>query len=87
LRALEEAIESINADKRAAAQTFIDMEAPSMALAEVLEVLNDPDIRYTTTPENVTKYADFMAGVGSIKVRPPSWRDLFFPGIHHVPGG
>lgn len=87
LRALEEAIESINADKRAAAQTFIDMEAPSLALAEVLEVLNDPDIRYTTTPENVTKYADFMAGVGSIKARPPSWRDLFFPSIHHVPGG
>jgi NitT/TauT family transport system substrate-binding protein len=87
LRALEEAIESINADKRAAAQTFIDMEAPSMALAEVLEVLNDPDIRYTTTPENVTKYADFMASVGSIKARPPSWRELFFPSIHHVPGG
>jgi len=27
LRALEEAIESINADKRAAAQTFIDLKA------------------------------------------------------------
>jgi NitT/TauT family transport system substrate-binding protein len=87
LRALEEAIGSINADKRAAAQTFIDMEAQSMALAEVLEVLEDPDIRYTTTPENVMKYVDFMAGVGSIKLRPPSWQDLFFAGIHHLPGG
>jgi sulfonate transport system substrate-binding protein len=87
LQALEEAIASINADKRAAAQTFIDLEAQSMAIAEVLEVLNDPDIRYTTTPENVMKYADFMAGVGSVKARPHSWQELFFPSIHHVPGG
>jgi NitT/TauT family transport system substrate-binding protein len=87
LRALDEAIASINADKHAAAQTFIDMEAQSMPIAEVLEVLNDPDIRYTTTPENVMRYADFMAGVGSLKARPLSWQELFFPNIHHVPGG
>jgi NitT/TauT family transport system substrate-binding protein len=87
LQALEEAIASINADKRAAARTFIDLEAQSMLIAEVLEVLNDPDIRYTTTPENVIKYADFMVGVGSIKARPLSWQELFFPSIHHVPGG
>ena len=86
-KALEEAILSLNADKRAAAQTFIDMEAQAMPLAEVLEVLADPDIRYTTTPENIMKYADFMATVGSLKGRPSTWQDLFFPGIHHVPGG
>jgi NitT/TauT family transport system substrate-binding protein len=86
-KALEEAILSFNADKRAAAQTFIDMEAQAMPLAEVLEVLADPDIRYTTTPENIMKYADFMATVGSLKGRPSTWQDLFFPGIHHVPGG
>jgi NitT/TauT family transport system substrate-binding protein len=87
LHALHEAIASINADRPGAAQTFIDMEAQSMPIAEVLEVLNDPDIRYTTTPENVMKYADFMAGVGSLKARPLSWQELFFPNIHHVPGG
>jgi len=86
-KALEEAILSLNADQRAAAQTFIDMEAQAMPLAEVLEVLADPDIRYTTTPENIMKYADFMATVGSLKGRPSTWQDLFFPGIHHVPGG
>ncbi|HEU0159740.1 MAG TPA: ABC transporter substrate-binding protein [Hyphomicrobiaceae bacterium] len=86
-KALEEAILSLNADKRAAAQTFIDMEAQAMPLAEVMEVLADPDIRYTTTPENIMKYADFMATVGSLKGRPSTWQDLFFPGIHHVPGG
>ena len=87
LAALEEAIALINADKRAAAQTFIAMEGQGMQLNEVLDVLHDPDIRYTTSPENVMKYAEFMASVGSIKARPAAWQDLFFPSIHRVPGG
>jgi len=87
LKAHQEAIAFITADKRAAAQVFLDLEGQGMKLDEVLEVLNDPDIRYTTSPENVMKYADFMAGVGSLKQRPAAWQELFFPGIHAVPGG
>jgi NitT/TauT family transport system substrate-binding protein len=51
-----------------------------------VEVLNDPHVKFTTTPENVTKYANFMHDVGSIKNRPSSWKDLFFPEIHGAPG-
>ncbi len=87
LKALEAAIASINADKRAAAQTFLDMEGQGMKLDEVLEVLNDPDIRYTTSPESLMKYAEFMAGVGTLKAKPAAWQELFFPAIHAVPGG
>jgi len=87
LKAHQEATAFINADKRAAAQVFLDMEGQGMKLDEVLEVLNDPDIRYTTSPENIMKYAEFMAGVGSIKLRPAAWQDMFFPAIHAVPGG
>jgi NitT/TauT family transport system substrate-binding protein len=86
LKALEEAIAAINADKRAAAQTFLDMEGQGLKLDEVLEILNDPDIRYTTSPENLMKYAEFMNDVGSIKARPANWQEMFFPAIHHVPG-
>jgi NitT/TauT family transport system substrate-binding protein len=32
------------------------------------------------------KYANFMADVGTLKVRPASWKDLFFPEIHSVDG-
>jgi len=31
------------------------------------------------------KYADFMASVGSIKLRPARWQELFFPDIHGEP--
>jgi len=87
LKAFEAALASINADKRAAAETFLAMEKAGMTLDEVLEVLNDPDIRYTTSPENLMKYAEFMAGVGSLKARPAAWQEMFFPAIHGVPGG
>jgi NitT/TauT family transport system substrate-binding protein len=86
VKALQEAIAFINADKRGAAQIFLEMEGQGMKLDEILEVLNDPDMRFTTSPENVMKYAEFMAGVGSLKQRPATWQDMFFPAIHGVPG-
>ena len=87
LKALQEALAFIVTDKRGAAQTFLDMEGQGLKLEEVLEILEDPDVRYTTSPESLMKYADFMAVVGTIKQRPGRWQDLFFPAIHDVPGG
>ena len=49
-------------------------------------MLNDPAIVFTTTPQNVMKYVDFMAKIGAIKVKPDSWKDLFFPNIHGAAG-
>ena len=87
LGALEQAIGLINADKRAAAQTFLDMEGQGMKLDEVLEVLNDPDIRYTMSPESLMRYAEFMSSVGTLKKRPEQWQEMFFPAVHGRPGG
>jgi NitT/TauT family transport system substrate-binding protein len=51
-----------------------------------LAMLNDPDIMFTTTPNNVMKYVAFMNKIGSIKVKPDSWKDLFFPNAQSLPG-
>jgi NitT/TauT family transport system substrate-binding protein len=37
-------------------------------------------------PESTMKYAEFMHAVGSIKIKPASWKDLFFPEVHGLPG-
>jgi NitT/TauT family transport system substrate-binding protein len=76
LKAINEANAIIAQDKKSAAALL--NEAPG--------VLDDPRIKFTTTPENVMKYAEFMRGIGSIKNRPASWKDLFFPEIHGAPG-
>lgn len=87
LAALEEANAMINADKRAAAEVFLDsVGRRGWSTDEVVEVLNDPDNKFTTTPENVMKYANFMADIGTLKTRPASWKELFFPEVHAKPG-
>jgi NitT/TauT family transport system substrate-binding protein len=87
LAALEEANEIIRSDARAAAEILFAAEsAAGFSVDELVEVLRDPDIRFTTTPENTEKYAEFMLSIGSIEHRPESWRDLFFPEIHGAPG-
>ena len=88
LAALEEAVAMIGADPEHAADVLIAAEAGAgFSRDELIEVLADPDIRFTTTPENVMRYADFMSAVGSISNPPSSWQDLFFPEIHAAPGG
>ena len=86
LKALEEANRMIVADKNMAADLLVTSEGGGLTREEIVEVLNDPHVKFTTTPENVMKYADFMAGAGSIKNRPGSWKDLFFSEIHGAPG-
>ena len=74
-KAIEEANRLIAADKKSAAELLSDK---GFSVPEIVEVLNDPHIKFTTTPENVMKYADFMYSIGSIKNRPASMSDLFF---------
>lgn len=84
--ALEEATEILNKDARAAAALWIADSHSKLPLDTVHEILAGPQVRWTLTPENTMKYASFMAEVGSIKVTPAPWRDLFFPEIHGLPG-
>jgi NitT/TauT family transport system substrate-binding protein len=87
LKAIGEANRMIAADKRSAADLLLASTSDKgFHVQEIVDVLNDPHIRFTTTPENVMKYADFMRGIGSIRNRPASWKDLFFPEIHGAPG-
>ena len=84
--ALNESMKIINGDKKAAAETYLRLAKSKLPLDSVLHMLNDPKIVFTTTPNNVIKYADFMYKVGSIKVKPQSWKDLFFPNAYDLPG-
>jgi len=84
--AMEEATRHIAANHRAAAELYIRVAKTKDSLADILEILDDQDIVYTMQPENVTRYADFMYRVGSIKTKPASWKDMFFPEIYGTSG-
>jgi NitT/TauT family transport system substrate-binding protein len=86
LAALEEANQLIVGDIPAAAALLAEAGEGGFEAAELADMLRDPAIKFTTTPENVMRYAEFMNSIGSIKTRPAAWTELFFPEIHAVPG-
>lgn len=87
LKALDEANAMIVADKKKAAETMLGATTESgFSIEEIMAVLNDPDIQFTTTPESIMKYAEFMKSIHSIEHLPMSWKDLFFPEIHEKAG-
>jgi NitT/TauT family transport system substrate-binding protein len=86
VKALDEAIGQINADRKAATEAYLRISKDKDTVQDILAMLNDPAIVFTTTPQNVMKYVDFMLKTGSIKVRPDSWKDLFFPNVHALSG-
>jgi NitT/TauT family transport system substrate-binding protein len=51
-----------------------------------VKMLEDPEVVFTTTPQNILKYVEFMHKVGSIKVMPASWKELFFPEAQNSAG-
>jgi hypothetical protein len=53
---------------------------------EVLSILKDKDTRFSTTPDKVMNFADFMALAGSIKTKPKDWKELFIPQLHSRSG-
>ncbi len=86
VEALQESIAWINANKKAAAESYLRISKDKDSVDHILAMLDDPEIVFTTVPRNVLKYVDFMYRVGSIKVKPASWKDLFFPDVYDLPG-
>jgi NitT/TauT family transport system substrate-binding protein len=86
LAALEEANALIDEDKKAAAEIFVRGSPIKVSEGEVVKMLEDPDTRFSTTPNGVMEFAEFLALAGTIKTKPASWKDLFIPQVHGKTG-
>jgi NitT/TauT family transport system substrate-binding protein len=84
--AYKEATDFINANKRAAAEIYVRETKDKSGVAEIEKMLNDPEIRITMTPEQTLPIADFMTKTGTLKSKASSWKDLYFPELHNLPG-
>lgn len=84
--ALREAQEAIGKDKAAAAATYLKLSGDKETVDNVVEMLNDPKVEFSTTPKGIMAFADFMHGTGAIKIKPASWKDAFIPELHSAPG-
>jgi len=84
--ALAEAIDWIRANRRAAAELYVRAARSKEPVEAILAQIEDPAVSFTTTPQRIGTFADFLAKIGTIPARPASWKDLFFPTVHAQPG-
>lgn len=77
--ALEEAESFIRIHKSEAADIYLQMTGDKrMTHADLMKIFNDPQFQFSTTPLHVMELVNFMYGIGTIKARPASWKDMFF---------
>ena len=84
--AFKEATDFINANKRAAAEIYVKETKDKSGVDAIVKMLNDPEIRITMTPEQTFPIASFMSKTGTLKTKAGSWKDLYFPELHGLPG-
>jgi NitT/TauT family transport system substrate-binding protein len=85
--AYDEAIQWTNSDKRRAARLYIEMtKDKNLEEGELAALMETKDLEYTKVPSNVGKMLEFMHRVGLIKSKPGSWKEMYFPEAHSLPG-
>ena len=86
LAALEEANSMIARDHAAAARIYVDSSKVKVSVEEIVAMLDDKDTRFSTVPNKVADFAEFLSLSGTIKTKPASWKDLFIPALHDKAG-
>lgn len=80
LDALKEAQQMIKDDPKGAIEVLVASMGgkPPLSNEELLAILQRPNTKYTSVPENVLKYAKFMHEIGSVSNKATSLADMFF---------
>ena len=84
--AYKEATDFINANKRTAAEVYVKETKDKSGVDAIEKMLNDPEIRITMTPEQTLPIEHFMNKTGTLKNKAGSWKDMYFPELHNLPG-
>lgn len=83
----EEANAFIKREPKAAAEIYLKLTNDKKNTADdLVKMITDPDIDYTTAPAALMQHVAFMHKVGRIKHMPSSWQDLFFAEAHELKG-
>ena len=87
LAALKDATDFINADKKRAAAIYLKVTNDRMPVDDLVEILSDPAIQYTTKVGGINAFVTFMTKTGTLKTPPADWKDMFFPEALGATGG
>jgi NitT/TauT family transport system substrate-binding protein len=86
VKALDEAIALIKKDKKAAAKIYLEATKEKTTEDELVSILSEKHVVYSTAPLGTMKFADYMHRAGMIKTKPASWKDVYFSDVHKLAG-
>lgn len=86
LAAQEEANAFIATNRRAAAEIFVRTGKLRLPIDDVDRMLNTKRTQFSTTPNGIMQFAQFMSDAGTIKTRPSVWSDPFVSSLKSKPG-
>jgi NitT/TauT family transport system substrate-binding protein len=84
--ALTEATELVRTDIRTASRYWIEDGESKLSVDFVAAAGSGAGTEWTIVPRETLKQAAFMAEIGTIKAKPSSWKDYFFPEAWGLPG-
>jgi NitT/TauT family transport system substrate-binding protein len=85
--AFEEAMEYTNADLRRLVKIYAEVANDKKSTEdELYAIVTQPGFKFSKSPATVGAMTEFMHKIGLIKNKPASWKDLFFPEAHSLPG-
>lgn len=84
--AFDEAIAWINADKKRAAQTYLDISRDKISIEDLTAIFLDPGYIFDQKPRGVGPALDMMHKAGLLKTKAQSWKDLYFPETQKLDG-
>lgn len=84
--ALEESITFINENPDEAAKIWAGAEATNLSHEEIVELITDERVNWTTTPQGILPYVEYMSRAGLITTSTEDWRDIFFDTVHDKDG-
>jgi NitT/TauT family transport system substrate-binding protein len=84
--ALDESIKVANADKRAAAALWKDVQKAPENIDDLVIQLNDPGFEFTARPQRIAHFTAFLNRIGTMKAKVGDWKELFWETAHHRQG-
>jgi NitT/TauT family transport system substrate-binding protein len=86
LEAMGQAEDMIKNNKKRAAEIYLADSKEKLTVDELVQIISQPNFVYSTAPQQSLKFAEMMYKVGTIKNKPTSWKDYFFPEVYNTKG-
>jgi NitT/TauT family transport system substrate-binding protein len=84
--AMADADALIKSDPKRAAEIYLAVTKEKTSVQDLVAMITDPKINFKLAPSATFPVVKFLHRTGRVKSDASSWKDLFFPSAHELPG-